>query len=62
LLSVNLTTGAGLCPKGPRCNARATHGEPKEFGACRYADVLRLVLRTQPRSSVRQVLECGSPL
>src|SRR5260221_14182756 len=34
-------------------SARATRVVPEEFDAARYADMLRLVLRTQPRSSRR---------
>jgi len=41
------------CVQGTSRSARATQGMPEEFEALRYADVLRLVLRTQPRSSLR---------
>ena len=40
------------CVQGTSRSVYATKGVPEEFEALRRADVLRLVLRTQPRSSL----------
>ena len=42
-------------PKGPAAALARARGMPKQFEPLRYADVLRLVLRTQPRSFPQSV-------
>jgi len=55
-LSMNLLVPDRGCVQRTSRSARATQGVPEKFEALRYADVLRLVLRTQPRSDRRSVL------